>query len=76
MKPEITQCPIYWEALPAWANFVTVDADGEIHAWELRPYCACFVRWQKSNTATNVIAVGIIPVNPNYAEKYIWQREN
>jgi hypothetical protein len=76
MKPEITQCPIYWEALPAWAQFVTIDYDGEIHAWELRPYCIRWRWWKKSNTATNVLAIGNIPVNPDYCERYIWQREN
>ena len=75
MKPEITQCPIYWEALPEWAQFVTIDYDGEIFAWERLPSLSRYKNWHSSISGGNFLPVGNIPVNPDYCERYIWQRE-
>jgi hypothetical protein len=76
MKPKQPQieCPVSWAEMPEWANFVTIDGDGEIDAWEIEPRCHANNFWATSKSKSNVIRVGDTTVDPEYVNTYIWQR--
>lgn len=76
MKPKQPQieCPVSWAEMPAWANFITIDGDGEIDAWEVEPRCHANNFWATSKSKSNVIRVGDTTVDPEHVNTYIWQR--
>ncbi len=74
-QPQI-ECPVNWAEMPAWANFVTIDADGEIDAWEVEPKCLNNWVWLIGQDESKFFVVGSFDVNPEYVYTYIWQREN
>ena len=78
MKPKQPQieCPVSWAEIPAWANFITIDGDGEIDAWESQPECYANNFWAPIKNEFNVTRVGYTTVNPEHVNTYIWQREN
>lgn len=70
-------CPINWGILPEWAQFVTIDYDGEIYCWDIEPEIK-LVDWGHiwKNIKANYEHIGtmmFIPEDFN-AFQHIWQR--
>jgi hypothetical protein len=82
MKPKQPQieCPINWDILPEWAQFVSIDSTGEIFCWDGRPIFTNSTRGQSwdSKGEHRYLFVGTMMFMPDefYALDHIWQREN
>ncbi len=70
-------CPVNWAEMPEWANFTTMDIDGEIDVWEIKPECRKGKLWVTTQSSSKVIEVGKylgISLNVNNCPHHIWQR--
>jgi hypothetical protein len=70
----IKECPRKWENMPVWAEFLTIDSNGEVNAWEWKPVFCMKKFWVRSNNTTRKAFFGTVPVNPDNAEQCIWKR--
>ena len=64
-------CPVDWEKVPVWANFITVDCYGILQVWEWRPEQVRGKFWVSSNRSTKT--AHMLDVNTE-KEVNIWKR--
>ena len=55
-----------WDEVPAWANFIAQDLDGEWTAYEKKPIKLSLCHWSLRNGRFEVVGDG--PYNPDWED--------